>query len=264
MTIAEKKSFREAFFAEAGENLRLIAQTMNYLPDIAMYIKAADGRIVALNKRNCEFCNIRREIDAVGRRSCDLFPEVLSSVYMSDDRRVLERGQPFFDKVQQYCASRSMQFQHKNVIPLRNARGAIIGTMCFYWLSDSPSGAPAWHGSFSRITEYIQQHQNEKITLAELARSVGMSVSTFSRNFEKALGSSPGEYITQIRITSACRLLEETDKTLTDIAQETGFYDLSHFTKAFKSLRGMTPGRYRRNHLKADGTHNRGLSPFDD
>lgn len=129
MTIAEKKSFRESFFAEAGENIRLVAQTMNYLPDIAMYIKAADGRIVALNKRNCEFCN----------------------------------------KVQQYCASRSMQFQHKNVIPLRNARGTIIGTMCFHWLSD--------------------------------------------------------------------------------IAQETGFYDLSHFTKAFKSVRGMTPGHYRKNHL---------------
>ena len=100
------------------------------------------------------------------------------------------------------------------------------------------------------MTQYIQDHHAEKVTLGELARLVHLSVSAFSRLFEKTLGITPGEYITQVRIAAACRLLEKTDRTLTYIANETGFYDLSHLAKAFQKTHGMTPGEYRRRHQR--------------
>ena len=120
--------------------------------------------------------------------------------------------------------------------------------MCLYWLSDPPANTPDWHGFLSIVTQYIQDHHAEKVTLGELARLVNLSVSAFSRLFEKKLGITPGEYITQVRIAAACRLLEKTDKTLTYIANETGFYDLSHLSKAFLKSRDMSPGEYRRRH----------------
>ena len=248
MTIKEKKEFRANFFAEVGENILAIKEMLDHIPSVAMYIKAVDGRIVALNRRNCEFCNIHREIDAVGRRSCDLFPDALATHYMADDRRVVETGEPLWDDMRQRCANWSNELQHKNVIPLKNSRGEIIGTMCLYWLSDPPSNVPDWHGFLTVVTRYIQDHHTEKITLGELARLVHLSVSAFSRLFEKTLGITPGEYITQVRIAAACRMLEKTDKTLTDIANETGFYDLSHLTKAFRKSHDMPPGEYRRRH----------------
>ena len=177
-----------------------------------------------------------------------LAPEVLAAHYMADDRRVVETGVPLLDDRRQRCANRSNALQHKNVIPLRNSRGQIVGTMCLYWLSDPPANAPDWHGFLTIVTQYIQDHHAEKITLGELARLVHLSVSAFSRLFEKTLGITPGEYVTQVRIAAACRLLEKTDKTLTYIANETGFYDLSHLTKAFQKSHGMPPGEYRRRH----------------
>ena len=194
------------------------------------------------------YCNIHKEIDAVGCRSCDLFPDVLSAHYMADDRRVVETGAPILDDMRQRCANRSNELQHKNVIPLRNSRGEIVGTMCLYWLSDPPANVPDWHGFFTIVTQYIQNHHPEKITLEELARLVRLSVSAFSRLFEKTLGITPGKYITRVRVAAACRLLEKTDKTLSEVANETGFYDLSHLTKSFRDSYDMTPGEYRRRH----------------
>ncbi|MBP5290122.1 MAG: helix-turn-helix transcriptional regulator, partial [Paludibacteraceae bacterium] len=55
-------------------------------------------------------------------------------------------------------------------------------------------------------------------------------------------------YIIQQRLNAACRLLESSDLGIYDIALATGFCDQSHFTKMFKSWRGMAPGAYRRRH----------------
>ena len=76
----------------------------------------------------------------------------------------------------------------------------------------------------------------------------GMSISHLQRMFMKIIGIRPGQYILQQRLNAACRLLEETDLGITEIALNTGFCDLSHFTKIFKRERGVTPGEYRRIH----------------
>ena len=73
-----------------------------------------------------------------------------------------------------------------------------------------------------------------------------MSMSAFRRAFESIMETTPGAYITTIRINKARKLLSESNKTISDIAEECGFYDQSHFTKIFKRMRGITPGGYRR------------------
>ena len=56
-----------------------------------------------------------------------------------------------------------------------------------------------------------------------------------------------------MRINIARKLLEKTEMSVSAIAQEAGFYDLSHFSRIFKRERGVTPGQYRRDHLKIRG-----------
>ena len=74
------------------------------------------------------------------------------------------------------------------------------------------------------------------------------SPTNFRRQFTRTFGISPGRHVTTIRLNAARRLLETTDKLVSEIAVEAGFWDQSHLTKLFKRERGVTPGEYRRSH----------------
>ena len=249
-TDKRKTDFRKDFFRKAGENLMAVKHMLDAQPDVCFYIKDIQGRIVALNRRNCEICNVRDEFDAVGLRSDELFPPSKAKSYMDDDRRVATTGKPIVDEQNSYPADDSGNFTYKSVYPVTDRGGKIIGTMCLYRFVKNPDLVPAWHGAMKAVTRHIAEHYMEQLTTKSLAAIVGLSESTFLRLFSRTFGTSPGKYVTGIRITAARQLLETTQKTLSEIAQETGFFDHSHFAKTFRSERGITPGEYSRRHLR--------------
>ena len=249
MTLAQKKRFRKDFYRRAGLNVKTFKAMFDTLPDVCFYIKDHTGRIVALNRRNCEICNIKDEMDAVGMRSCDLFPDALANTYMQDDTTVLSAKKPLIGVRSPYPTDQSPSFEVKNIFPIRNRNGVVIGVACVYRLEQNPEGMPSWHGLMKIATQHMSKNYQARISLSTLAQSVHMSTSKFTRTFTKTLGTTPGKYLTDIRITAARTLLETTSKTLAEIAQETGFYDLSHFSRAFTRARGITPGKYRKQHM---------------
>ena len=97
-----------------------------------------------------------------------------------------------------------------------------------------------------RALSYIRNHYGEHITLDEVARAVHLSPSYFSRLFKLETGKTFSEYLQDIRIDQAKGYLRRWDYPMADIAEQTGFFDQSHFIKAFKQATGMTPGLYRR------------------
>lgn len=249
MTRREQIRFRNRFFREAGANVAMFVDMLRELPDAAFYIKDATGRIVTLNQRNCEICSLADEFEAIGLRSDQLFASSLASAYMEDDAKVLKTGKALVNVLSPYPNDYSDNFEYKSVYPVRNANGRVIGTACLYRLVPNPEKVPSWHGLMKRITGYINEHYAECITVEHLAKLSGTSVSKFTRAFVRTFDISPGKYVSNIRLTAARQLLEHSDKPLVDIAQETGYYDLSHFTRAFRGEFGKTPGRYRREHL---------------
>lgn len=82
-----------------------------------------------------------------------------------------------------------------------------------------------------------------------LAREIHISERECYRIFRNALGTTPGNLITSIRLQKAQELLRYTDKSILEIAVETGFGTESYFCKTFKAYHHITPGAYRR--LKA-------------
>lgn len=249
MTLAQKKRFCKQFYHRAGQNVETFKAMFDTLRDDCFYIKDRDGRIVALNRRNCENCNIRDEMDAVGMRSCDLFPDPLAHAYMQDDTIVLSTKKPLIGVRNPYPSDQSSSFEVKNIFPIRDRNGAVIGVACVYRHEQNPEKVPSWHGLMKIATRHMSEHYRERLSLTMLAQSMHMSTSKFTRLFTKTLGTTPGKYLTDIRITAARTLLETTSKTLVEIAQESGFYDLSHFSRTFAKARGMTPGKYRKQHL---------------
>ncbi|WP_168120383.1 AraC family transcriptional regulator [Paenibacillus sp. HB172176] len=92
---------------------------------------------------------------------------------------------------------------------------------------------------------HIDEHFTRRISLKELAAIAYMSPTAFSKAFTKSNGIGPAQYMKRKRIGHAIRLLEETDRTVTDIAMDSGFTNMANFYKAFHSLTRQTPGDYR-------------------
>ena len=84
-----------------------------------------------------------------------------------------------------------------------------------------------------------QYSSAEPLDTCQLAKLIYSGTTNFHRQFTQILGVTPNEYITTIWLNAACKLLEETDQLVADIATAVGFYDQSHFTKAFKKARGL-------------------------
>lgn len=246
MKNSEKRKMQEAFLKKAGPNATTLKAMMDTLSDVAFYMKDAEGRVMALNRRNCDLCNIHDEMDAIGLRSDELFPGPLAQSYISGDDTVKKTGRPIVKHQEVHAPDRSNASYVKSIFPLFDRKGTVIGTTCVYHKVPLIDGSPDWHGTLKPVTEFINAHYTENITLAKLASLAGTSTTNLRILFARTFGMPPSRYITTIRINAALKLLETTDKLVSEIAEKCGFYDQSHFEKMFKRERGITPGEYRR------------------
>lgn len=97
-----------------------------------------------------------------------------------------------------------------------------------------------------RVREYLHDSFAENVSIKKLAAIAALSPFHLSRVFEKEVGVPPHVYQLDIRLTKAARLIS-LGKPIVDVAIETGFFDQSHFHKAFQRKFGVTPKRYMQN-----------------
>lgn len=92
--------------------------------------------------------------------------------------------------------------------------------------------------------EFIESSYASPISLQDISDSVQMSPKYFCRFFQEMTHRTPIEYLNNYRIERACYLLFTTNQTITEVAYNTGFNDLSYFIKTFKKYKGTTPKQY--------------------
>lgn len=101
-------------------------------------------------------------------------------------------------------------------------------------------------GVCSEVVEYVHRHYREQITLKEVADLFYINPAYLGRAFQKATGISFKQYINELRITEAKRLLSQTDKLIYEIAEQVGYSESKYFIAKFISEVGMSPSNYRR------------------
>jgi AraC family transcriptional regulator len=99
------------------------------------------------------------------------------------------------------------------------------------------------------VTEHIQNHLSGPIQVAELANKLRLSKSYFSREFCKATGMPPRQYVIHKRLERAQELLLQDRRPISQIAVECGFADQAHMTRLFTRAYGISPGLWRKNRL---------------
>ena len=92
--------------------------------------------------------------------------------------------------------------------------------------------------------DYMEKNYREHITVEALAELSGYSASHFSRQFSKVYGTSPIQYLNEIRILHAKNLLCTDQYSMAEIAQKCGFSNIYYFSRCFKQLTGSTPGKW--------------------
>lgn len=96
------------------------------------------------------------------------------------------------------------------------------------------------------VLEYVFSNHAGSVKMSEAAALVGMPEPTFSKYFKRATGQNFSDLVRKLRLAHARRLLERTDKPISDICYEVGFSNLSNFNRHFLNDAGETPRNYRR------------------
>jgi len=98
----------------------------------------------------------------------------------------------------------------------------------------------------SAAIAYLEQNYAGDISVDDIARSVFISASRLSHVFKDSTGMSLSDYLTRMRVDRACRLLTESDQSVTGIAFSLGFHDSAYFTRLFTKTTGISPSLYRK------------------
>lgn len=99
----------------------------------------------------------------------------------------------------------------------------------------------------NQAIRYIQDNYAKDLNMAVVSNYISMNYSLFSLTFKQYTGVNFVNYLKEIRINEAKRLLRETDDRIIDISHEVGYDNEKHFMKTFKSLCGVSPSEYRKN-----------------
>lgn len=98
----------------------------------------------------------------------------------------------------------------------------------------------------NRVFEFISSHLDQCLRLKDAAKAINLSESAFSRFFRLHTGRTFPEFVNELRVGRACRLLVESDKSVTEISYQCGFSNLSNFNRQFLRTKSLSPTIFRR------------------
>ena len=108
------------------------------------------------------------------------------------------------------------------------------------------SSASNINPAIEKIIEFSFKRYLTPITLQQVADVASMSIPTFCRFFKKNIKKSYFDFLQDLRVSHACKLLTNTDKPVMEICYESGYNSWAHFSKQFKHVKEMTPSHYRK------------------
>lgn len=103
--------------------------------------------------------------------------------------------------------------------------------------------------TFMKLEQTLRQNLAHQWTVDEMAALIGLGTTAFTEKVKSYTGFSPLNYLINIRISEAIKMLKRQDVNVTDIALDTGFYSSQHFSTTFKKLTGYTPGEFRKRNI---------------
>ena len=139
--------------------------------------------------------------------------------------------------------------EFESVLEFLNLMNILASSKERSFLASTGFSSKPEHSKSQRINdvyEYILNNFNKKIHLKDVAAIANMSESAFSHFFKKSTNKSFTQFVIDLRIGCACKLLLESQDTISQICYRCGFSNVSNFNRLFKKNKGMSPYNYRK------------------
>lgn len=137
----------------------------------------------------------------------------------------------------------------ENIENLVYANSRFYSFLCSFRLTILSSKRHAKKDGVIQSIEYMRENLHANVTLKDLARAAGLSVSHYCSLFKKKTMQSPRNLYTSMKVQRACQMLQNKDHTIKSIAYSLGFFDQYHFSKVFKQIMGASPKHFK-NHRR--------------
>ncbi|HHY81627.1 MAG TPA: AraC family transcriptional regulator [Clostridiales bacterium] len=181
-----------------------------------------------------------------------LFKDAWSNDVVKEDLRLRGEDQADFDILinRMYNEYTLRKKGYINIIRAYMIELIIKILRCFYGKSKDDNVAEKKVTAIDSIMSYLQTNYSKGFDLNELALKCFLSKNYLCKIFKEITGITITEYMQSLRIAEAAKLLETTDRKITDIALEVGFSDYKSFNSVFKRIKGKTASQYRNAILK--------------
>lgn len=237
----------QASFFRQNPGIMSVFELFESLPQIVFYAKDLESRFVRVNARFLENHGLQKESDVLGFSDHDFHPPVMARAYIAEDRRVMAGGEPIRNQIWLIFYGRRPipQWYVSTKTPLYGHTGKVIGLAGVMYEIEQSGEYERFFRELAPVIRHFKDRYSHAISMTEMAALSGLSSTHFNRRFQQLLRMTPTSYLRSIRIQAARQLLSGTNKSLAEIAQESGFTDQSHFTRCFREGTGLTPGEYR-------------------
>lgn len=203
-------------------------------------------------------------IQTLPARTCEvyavhLYPDILKELYKNEFPNFIkgDAHKPYITKIEKqgvithFIQSLDFYFENPNLVTedllklkikelilllLQTENAVNIVTLFSHLFNPRQAG----------LFEVVEAHLYSPISIVELARLTGRSLSTFKRDFETQFNDTPANFIKEKKLQKAFELLQSTELSISEICYEVGFQDTSHFTKSFKLKYHQSPSEYRK------------------
>jgi len=228
-------------------DVAVLSSLFDHAADVAFFVKDANGRYVVVNESLSKRHGHDDKSLAIGKRPSDICADEYGVLSAQQDAKVISDGVALIEHLEMHWL-----LPHQPVwclttkLPITDSKGDVIGLVGFSQdisvvlpLSDVPA-------DFAVALDEFKRSMSEKVTPGLLAEQSKIKPQQLARLTKRVYGLTPGQLITKIRISAACRFLKDPAMSISQVATDCGYYDHSAFTRAFRSATGVTPTGFRK------------------
>ncbi len=232
-------SYYEIYFLLSGERRLFIGNNLYCLNthDAALVPKDVPHKYTSGLKAEHEYVLIRIPDTMLDDDEKKLFEH--TCVHLSSD--AAERMESIFERMEYEYAHTD---RHSEKIIIDSVQEMLVFISRTIEKSSMPPEADLTDSMADRAARYICEHYDEQITLKDVADELSLSRVYFSSRFKQLTGFGFSEYLNQVRMANASRMLQSTSVSITEVAYKCGFNDSNYFALIFKRIIGVSPKKY--------------------